>query len=103
MYLQLKNVPAFISEPNIDCEDNYIQSIEFELSSIKFPNEPSQGIFQTWESVNEQMNNDEDFGKLLKSDGFIKDTVDILCKDKTTRNQRRRFNIFICPKENEME
>ena len=30
---------------------------------------------KTWESVNEQMIDDEDFGKLLKSDGFIKDTV----------------------------
>jgi len=27
--LTTKDVPAFISEPNIDCEDNYIQSIEF--------------------------------------------------------------------------
>jgi hypothetical protein len=79
-----KNVPAFISEPNIDCEDNYIQSIAFELSSTKFPNELAEDYTSTWESVNKQMNNDEDFGLLLKSDGFIKDTVNILCKDKIT-------------------
>jgi hypothetical protein len=81
--LATKDVPAFISEPNIDCEDNYIQSIEFELSSIQFPNEPMTDYANTWESVNEQMNTDEDFGKLLKSDGFIKDTVNFLCKNKT--------------------
>lgn len=79
-----KNVPAFKSEPNIDCEDNYIQSIAFELSTIKFPNEPADDYAKSWESVNEQMIDDEDFGKLLKADGFIKDTVAVLCKDKAS-------------------
>jgi hypothetical protein len=85
-----KDVPAFIPEPNIDCEDNYLQSIEFELSSIQFPNEPMTDYATTWESVNEQMSTDEDFGKLLKSDGFIKDTVNILCKNKTTPLDKAR-------------
>ena len=80
-----KDVPAFISEPNIDCEDNYIQSIEYELSSINFPNQPSENYAKTWESVNEQMNDDEDFGRLMKVDGFIKDTVQTICKDKTSQ------------------
>ena len=76
--LATKNVPAFKTEPNIDCEDNYIQSIEFELSSIKFPNELAEDYAKTWESVNKQMNDDEEFGKLLKADGFIKDTVEYI-------------------------
>jgi hypothetical protein len=82
--LATKNVPAFKTEPNMDCEDNYIQSIEFELSSIKYPNEPATDYAKTWESVNDQMNEDEDFGRLLKADGFIKDTVEVLCKGKTS-------------------
>jgi hypothetical protein len=79
----IKDVPAFKSEPNIDCEDNYIQSIEFELSSINFPNEPVKQYSQTWESVNDKMLDDEDFGKLLKSDNFINDTVAAICKNIT--------------------
>ncbi|MBK8881335.1 MAG: DUF3857 domain-containing protein [Bacteroidales bacterium] len=86
--LATKNVPAFISEPNIDCEDNYISSIEYELASIKFPNEPSKDYAKTWESVNDQMKQDEDFGQLLKADGFIKDTVKFLIKDKTTQLEK---------------
>jgi hypothetical protein len=82
--LAIKNVPAFISEPNIDCEDNYIQSIEFELSSIQYPQEARKDYTQSWGSVNEEMNKDEDFGKLLKSNGFIDDTVASVCKNKTT-------------------
>ncbi|MCX6251238.1 MAG: DUF3857 domain-containing protein [Bacteroidetes bacterium] len=80
--IAVKDVPAFISEPNIDCEDNYIQSIEFELSSVQYPNELIRDYVQSWESVNKRMNDDEDFGKLLNSKGFIKDTVESLCNGK---------------------
>ncbi|HNW50477.1 MAG TPA: DUF3857 domain-containing protein [Prolixibacteraceae bacterium] len=83
-----KDVPAFIVEPNIDCEDNYIQSIEFELGSIKFPHEVRKDYAQTWESVNQQMNDDEDFGRLLKSKGFIADTVSFLCQGKASESDK---------------
>ena len=79
----IKNVPAFQSEPNIDCDDNYIQSLEFELTSTKFPNQPIKEYSQSWESVNDQMKDDPDFGKLIKSDNFISDTVQAICKGKT--------------------
>jgi hypothetical protein len=82
--LAIKDVPAFISEPNIDCEDNYIQSIEFELSSIQFPNQIRKDYTQSWESVNTQMKEDDDFGELLKVNGFIKDTVALICNKKST-------------------
>jgi hypothetical protein len=82
--LAIKDVPAFISEPNIDCEDNYIQSIEFELSSIQFPNQLRKDYTQSWESVNTQMKEDDDFGDLLKANGFIKDTVTLVCNNKST-------------------
>lgn len=82
--LALKDVPAFISEPNIDCEDNYIQAIEFELSSVKYPGQAQKEYTQSWESVNKQMIEDEDFGALLKTPGFLKDTVLAICSNKTT-------------------
>ena len=86
--LATKDIPAFISEPNIDCEDNYIQSIEFELSSVQYPQEIRKDYTQSWESVNKEMNDDEDFGKLLKSKGFIEDTVEYLCKNKTSAKEK---------------
>ena len=82
--LAIKAVPAFISEPNIDCEENYIQSLEFELSSIQFPNQMPKNYTQSWESVNKQMKEDEDFGMLLKTNSFLKDTISVICKGKTT-------------------
>jgi hypothetical protein len=86
--LATSNVPAFISEPNIDCEDNYIQAIEFELSSVQYPNSYRKDYTRSWESVNETMNKDEDFGNLLKSDGFINDTVAYLCNNKQTEIEK---------------
>jgi hypothetical protein len=86
--LGLKDVPAFVSEPNIDCEENYIQSIEFELSSVQFPQQPRKDYTQSWESVNTQMIEDEDFGALLKTTAFLKDTVSSVCKNKTSEIEK---------------
>lgn len=88
--LAVKDVPAFISEPNIDCEDNYKQSIEFELSSVQYPNSQRTDYSQTWESVNEQMKDDHDFGVLLSSAGFIKDTVTAICRNISTELEKTR-------------
>jgi hypothetical protein len=82
--LGLVNVPAFVSEPNIDCEENYIQSIEFELSAIQYPGQTIKEYTQTWESVNKKMKEDSDFGLLLKSNNFVRDTVAALCLNKKT-------------------
>ena len=86
--LAVKDVPAFVSEPNIDCEDNYLQSIEFELRSVMYPNEMRKDYTQSWESVNDKMNRNEDFGQLLESGGFISDTVENLCKNKSTQIEK---------------
>jgi hypothetical protein len=88
--LAVKDVPPFISEPNIDCDENYIQSLEFELSSVQFPNSMRQNYVQSWESVNTEMKTDDDFGKLLGSNGFVKDTVAALCIGKTTDLERAK-------------
>ena len=80
----ISDVPAFKSEPNIDCDGNYIQSIDFELSSIQFPGSIRRPYTESWESVNRKLIEDEGFGKLLKTNGFIKDSVNLICKDKTS-------------------
>jgi len=86
--LAMKDVPAFVSEPGIDCEENYIQAIEFELSSVQFPQQPRKEYTQSWESVNTQMIEDEDFGDLLKTTAFLKDTVSAVCKNKSTEIEK---------------
>jgi len=79
----ISDVPAFKSEPNVDCDDNYIQSIQFELSSIQFPGSIRKAYTESWESVNRKLYENDEFGALLKSTGFVKDTVNMLCKGRT--------------------
>lgn len=89
--LGIKDVPAFKSEPDIDCEDNYTSSIEFELSSIQYPQETRKDYTRSWESVNAEMMEDEEFGRLLKIDGFIKDTIARLCQNVTDNAQKAQI------------
>jgi hypothetical protein len=86
--LAIKNVPSFISEPNIDCEDNYIQSIEFELSSVQYPGSIRKDYARTWESINTEMMDDENFGFRLKTNNNFEDTVAILCRDKISNLEK---------------
>jgi hypothetical protein len=86
--LAVKDVPAFKPEPNIDCVDNYIQSIEFELSSVQYPQQRPVNYVQSWESVNRKMLEDRNFGALLKGTGFIEDTVKAICTNKTTEIEK---------------
>ena len=86
--LATKDVPAFRSEPNIDCDDNYIQAISYELTTIAFPHQPVKEYSETWASVNDKMKDDEDFGKLLKGDNFIDDTVRVVCNGKSTQVEK---------------
>lgn len=86
--LAIKDVPGFKEEPNVDCSDNYLQSIEFELSSIHFPNSNPVDYTQSWESVNKQMIEDEDFGLLLKPASFVKDTVAAICSNSKTELEK---------------
>lgn len=82
--LGIRDVPAFIPEPNTDCDENYIQSLEFELSSVTIPGQRTTNYTQTWESVNKQMLDDGDFGGALRNAGFLKDSVEIICRNKGT-------------------
>src|ERR1035437_7759423 len=85
----LSDVPAFKSEPNIDCEDNYIQSLEFELSSIQYPGSMRKSYTESWESVNDKLIKNEMFGEVLKGGaGFVSDTIDMLCKGKKTELEK---------------
>lgn len=86
--LGVKDVPAFIPEPDIDCEDNYIQSIEFELNTVRIENQPLKDYTTTWEAVNEDMLSDLDFGDLLNSDGWVRDTVAAICKGITSETDK---------------
>jgi hypothetical protein len=71
-YYIAENVPAFIPEPYITTIKDYLACVEFELISTKFPWSVLKNYTSTWENINTEMLDDEDFGKQLKRSGQFK-------------------------------
>jgi len=68
------NVPAFKTEPYLSSIRNYISHIEYQIQSVRLGSY-HRDYTMDWNSIREQLLNDEEFGGRLKHCGFIKDIV----------------------------
>ncbi|MDD5508405.1 MAG: hypothetical protein PHD25_08780 [Bacteroidales bacterium] len=73
-----KDVPAFKEEDFMTSSENYVTKIEFELSSIKFPDQIPKSFTQTWESIDDMLNKEDQFGGQLTKKEFVKDLADAI-------------------------
>ncbi len=73
-----ENMPAFHEEAYIDCADNYIAGIQFELGSFSPPYGMVKNYTQTWEAINRQLMDDSDFGGQLGMALFLNQTADTI-------------------------
>ncbi|WP_299255757.1 transglutaminase [uncultured Aquimarina sp.] len=72
------NVPAFKEEPYSGNTENYISSLSYELSFVKFPNEAIDYRSTTWEDVTKKIYKSPNFGDELKKTSYYKDDVENL-------------------------
>ncbi|RBL91626.1 transglutaminase domain-containing protein [Chitinophaga flava] len=85
----LKDVPAMKEEDYITTTDNYINKVEFQLSSINWPDQPSKPIRSSWSKLMEELMKDENFGSALSNNnGFLGDVVDGLVKNAKTDEEK---------------
>jgi hypothetical protein len=78
------NIPAIKEENYITDLSNYIQSLEFQLSAIRFPDSEPRFFLHTWVETTEQLMKDEDFGQELgKENGWLKDDVKVAVQGET--------------------
>lgn len=70
------HVPAFKPEPHMTSVSDYITKINFELSSIKYPNQPVKRYMGSWADINKTFAESEDFGGQIKGNGFLKKVTD---------------------------
>ncbi|MBW1294311.1 DUF3857 and transglutaminase domain-containing protein [Aquimarina litoralis] len=70
------NVPAFKKEPYSGNAQNYISSLSYELSYVKFPNEPIEYRSTTWEDVTKKIYNSSSFGGELSKTNYFKEDID---------------------------
>ncbi len=68
-----QDVPAFKREKYITTARDYITKVEFELSSIQFPNAPIKYRTSSWTDVAKVLFDREGFGSELDRKGTIKD------------------------------
>jgi transglutaminase-like putative cysteine protease len=75
--LVAKNVPALKNEPFTNSRDNYLTQIDFELSSIQFPQQTIKNFSLTWESINKLLLESEHFGTQLNR-GFTDEITQVI-------------------------
>jgi hypothetical protein len=73
-----KEIPAFPNEEYLKTEDNYLSKFEFELLYTNFPNSPMKYYTTSWEKINENLLNDNSFGKELNKTSHTKNDVESL-------------------------
>lgn len=69
------DAPAFEEEPYMTTADDYISKINFALSYVNLPGQPTQEIMGSWSKLNEELTGSEDFGKVIDKSGFLKETA----------------------------
>lgn len=62
----IKDVPAFIEEDFMTAKSNFISSIDYELSEIRFFDGRVEKYTKTWKDVDAELINDETFGKQIR-------------------------------------
>lgn len=63
----MKDVPAFRDESYITSANDYMMKINFQLSTVHFPDGFIEAVLSTWPQLNEELIDNESFGKYLKS------------------------------------
>lgn len=78
------NVPAFKPEPYMTSIVDYMTKINFELASIKYPNQPIKQIMGSWHDINKTMSESENFLGEVSGNGHLKKTVEGLTAGKVS-------------------
>ncbi|SDX89578.1 DUF3857 domain-containing protein [Hymenobacter psychrophilus] len=71
----MKEVPALREEPYMTTTDDYLARIDFELAGTRMPGRPYEAVAGSWDKIEEELLNNEDFGTQMNRGGFLKDQL----------------------------
>ena len=92
--IEAKNVPALVEEEYTNNIDNYLSSIQYQLTSIQYPNQLVKVFSETWDDVAKHINENASFGDELKKDNYFENDYVNLVSGKELTNQDKINNIF---------
>jgi Domain of Unknown Function with PDB structure (DUF3857)/Domain of Unknown Function with PDB structure (DUF3858) len=90
----LSNLPPLVKENFTTTLNNHTAKIEFQLSTLNFPNQPPKPIMQTWKEAAEGLLKDEQFGLALsEKNKWLDDDIEKLtAKNDTIATTKKIFN-----------
>ncbi|RXM47010.1 DUF3857 domain-containing protein [Flavobacterium sp. YO12] len=80
--------PAIKEEAYVNNIDNYVSSIQHELSMTNFPNSPMKTYSTDWNSVVTTIYNYDDFGPELNKTGYFEEDLKTLLGDKKNADEK---------------
>jgi hypothetical protein len=97
----LKDVPPFKQEPYSNNIDNYLSGVQYELASIKYPNDKGPKMLaESWEDVVKNIYKNENFGSELKNIDIYNAEIEKLIGTKTLTQNEKISVIFDYVKNN---
>ncbi|WP_394759900.1 transglutaminase domain-containing protein [Flavobacterium sp.] len=85
---KLDNIPALKEESYVNNINNYITSVQHELSSKQMPQSAFELFSTNWEAVTKTIYEDDDFGSQLNKTGYFEDDINALMSGLTTRDEK---------------
>ncbi|WP_029270584.1 DUF3857 domain-containing protein [Flavobacterium sp. KJJ] len=83
-----QDFPAMKDEAYVNNMDNYVSSIQHELSMTKFPNSPMKMYSADWNSVAKTIYEYDSFGPELNKTGYYEDDLKIVLAGKNTPEEK---------------
>jgi hypothetical protein len=80
---RIEDVPALKVEKYVPTMDEYISKVEFELTSIKMPNQSFMDYVMTWPKIIAKLRGYNNFGGFLAPNDFVKTTIAKIVKPDT--------------------
>ena len=74
----MRNVPALRNEPFMTTPSDYVARINFELAGENMPGQGYQNVAGSWEKINADLLNSDEFGGQLDRGGFLAETLKAL-------------------------
>ena len=83
-----KDVPAFKEEPYMTNSVDYLSKINFELALIAIPGQPVQTVMGTWENINKELLESNQFGGAIKKSGSLSKIVQEITAGKNSAENK---------------
>ncbi|TJZ52540.1 DUF3857 domain-containing protein [Sphingobacterium olei] len=93
-YYIMENVPAFVEEDYMTSAENYKSILTFELARYSIPFGPSHNFSRSWDDVQKQLLESDNFGKEIRKRNIFKSDLLAQITDKTLSDLENAIKVY---------